>query len=83
MCQNLTSCNFEEKTGFNCAMENRVEHRLDEKLTAKTKKESCMEMAMFGQILEGPFLVACNSSPQNGMFIFTYFIDSLSRVNIS
>ena len=49
MCQNLTSCHFEEKTGFNCAMENRVEHRLDEKLTAKTKKESCMEMAMFGK----------------------------------
>ena len=70
MCQNLTSCNFKEKTGFHCAIENRVEHSLDEQLSAKIKNESCVEMAMFGQMLEGPFLVACNSSPQYGMFIY-------------
>ena len=70
ICQNLTSCNFEEKTGFGCAIENRVEHRLDEQLSAKIKNESCLEMAMFGQMLEEPFLVACNSSLQYGMFIY-------------
>ena len=69
ICQNITSCDIQESSGFNCESRKRVEKIVTDQLQLKFEDKSCIEIAMFGEKLEGPFLITCSDSPQIGMFM--------------